>query len=197
MSIDKINCILIKYKFSFNKEIKHTSYIYQKVFRSLYGYHQNVTKNNNKIYIYFRKGILSDIPYIKAYKNAIILPKNFEDKIINYFNTGENPAHRWKTKGDWIVNYTIDEIDVDYESIISSLINYINDYKIINKDNEKVKLKNEIKNFSFNNLNKDYNIYLLSICNKIVSFDWFKKVYEYSEELKLFYNNYLRIKNNY
>lgn len=196
--MNKTNCIFIKYKFIFNNNIKHTSYVYQKVFRSIYGYNQNVTKNNNKIYNYFRKGILYNIPYIKPCKNGVIIPVGYENKLINYFNTGENPTHKWRTKGDWKVEYNINKIDIDSESVILCLENFINEYLIVNKNNTQSKLIDEITKINNNEIfDNNYIMYIINILEKIINLDWFKQNMNESSILKEINNNYLRINSNY
>ncbi|MDD3178074.1 MAG: hypothetical protein PHR26_00985 [Candidatus ainarchaeum sp.] len=189
--MDKIISNYIKYKFIFNKDINHSSYLYQKVFRSLYGYQQNVTKKNKKVYTYTRKGLLSDIPHLKPGKNSFIIPLNYENLIINYFKTGENPAHLWKNKGDWKVEYIIEKLEVDLESVIECLENFLSNYNIINLDNKSSLLLTELDYIiRTNNNNKDYIKYILKECNKITNFNWFKEVYKKSDLLSSFYEKY-------
>ncbi len=191
----KIKSNFIKYKFIFKENTKHTSYLYQKVFRAIYGYHQNVTKNNNKIYTYFRKGLVSDIPYIKPGKNSVILPIGYETKLLEYFETGKNPTHNWKTRGDWKVEYTINEVDIDSESVIKSLEDYINNYTIINLENKNAKLLEEIDLVSKEQIsNNNYINIIKNICVKIISNYWFKDIYIESPVLTSFYSSYQVIK---
>lgn len=195
--MNKIISNYIKYKFIFNKEIKHSSYLYQKVFRSLYGYQQNVTKKNKKVYTYSRKGLLSDIPHLKPGKNSFIIPLNYDDMIINYFKTGENPTHLWKDKGDWKVEYNIEKIDIDSETIVECLENFLNNYNIINLNNKSSLLLIELDYIiRTNNKNEDYIKYILKECNKIVEINWFKEVYEESSLLSSFYEKYTILNNN-
>ena len=184
----------IKYKFTFNNNIKHSSYLYQKIFRSIYGYQQNVTKSNKKIYIYKRPGIISNIPHIKPGKNSIILPIGYETNLIEFFNTGKNPTHNWRNKGNWEINYSINRIDIPKESIISELENYIKNYKIINLDNKESTIlieSNKILNKEVNDINYIKNI--IKIVNNITSYEWFKETYTYSEFLNNFYSIVLKL----
>lgn len=190
--MEKILCRYIKYKFIFDKNIKHSSYLYQKIFRSIYGYHQNVTKKNNKVYKYFREGVLSNIPYIRPGKNSVILPINYEHKLINFFQTGENPTHKWRTKGNWKVDYNIKDIEIDVKSIADSLENYINNYKIINVDNTKLSnIYEELSNIVDNNINNiKYKLFIYKKLKNIVKSQWFEKSKRYSELLNNLYVKY-------
>ncbi|MDD4049476.1 MAG: hypothetical protein PHX47_00535 [Candidatus ainarchaeum sp.] len=194
--MSKIKSIYIKYKFIFKDDINRSSYLYQKVFRSIYGYQQNVTKKNNKPYLYIRKGILTDIPHYKPGRNAVIIPKGYENKIIDYFSTGINPAHNWKSKGEWDVKYTVDEIDLDSSNIIKIMEDYIYNYKIINLNNKETNIYDELKYITENNIyDKTHLANISKIVENIINFEWFKEVKEESEKLIKFYNNYLEIKN--
>ncbi len=194
--LSKIKSIYIKYKFIFKDDINRSSYLYQKVFRSIYGYQQNVTKKNNKPYLYIRKGILTDIPHYKPGRNAVIIPKGYENKIIDYFSTGINPAHNWKSKGEWDVKYTVDEIDLDSSNIIKIMEDYIYNYKIINLNNKETNIYDELKYITENNIyDKTHLANISKIVENIINFEWFKEVKEESEKLIKFYNNYLEIKN--
>jgi hypothetical protein len=193
--LNKIKCSFIKYKFIFKNNINRSSYLYQKVFRSIYGYQQNVTKKNNKPYLYIRKGILTDIPHYKPGRNAIILPKGQEDKLINYFTTGINPTHNWKNKGDWEVKYTINEVDLDRVNIIKIIEEFIHNYKVINLNNKESNLFTEINYILDNNItDKNYLNLIIKYSENIINFYWFKEVREESEKLNTFYSNYQKIK---
>jgi len=193
--LEKILCKYLKYKFIFEDNIKHSSYLYQKVFRSIYGYHQNVTKKNNKVYIYFRKGVISDIPYIRPGKNSIILPVGQEQKLIDFFETGINPTHKWKDKGNWKVNTEINNIEIDAKSITLSLEKYINNIDIISNDNTIININTSLNSIlKDNNINIKYTSYLLQKINEIINLEWFLKSKKYSVELSNFYNNYLLLK---
>lgn len=193
--LKKIKSNYIKYKFIFKDNINRTSYLYQKVFRSIYGYQQNVSKKNNKPYFYIRKGILTDIPHYKPGRNSIILPLGYETNLINYFNTGINPTHNWKDKGDWRVEYTLNEVEVDVNNIIKILEDFIDKYKLINFNNKEVNLVSEIQFIVENNFNdKNYINLIYKISDKIVSCEWFKECKDLSEKLTLFYNNFEKIK---
>jgi hypothetical protein len=194
--MDKIRSLYIKYKFIFNENIKYTSYNYQKIFRSIYGYQQNVTKKEGKIYVYYRDGVLSYIPYIKQGKGEVILPLQFDKSLIHFFDTGENPAHIWKTKGDWKVDYKINEIEVSAENIVSALIDVINK-KTASTDNVYKKLSEILSNIASNGdlmmVNNKQQI--VDLAKKIITTNWFLETYNKSEELTSFYSNYQKIIN--
>jgi len=196
--LTKIRSVLLKYKFSFIENTKHSSYLYQKVFRSIYGYTQNVTKKNNKVYSYFRNGILSNTPYIKNSKNAVILPLGCDTELIEYFDTGKNPTHNWKSKGDWKVEYTKDFIDIDIDSIIKSIEQLLNNYKIINDENKEVKLIDEIKIILFkDNLTPTYISYIYNLMKVIISLNWFSESQKQSTLISNFYDNFNKLKIKY
>ncbi len=111
----------IQYKFITSEKVKHSSYAYQKLFRALYGYTQNVTKSNGKTYKYKRKGILSDIPHIRSGKNCVIIPNTAFNNLATFFKTGKNPTHLWQDKGDWKAVYYMDEKNLKEEDVIKAL----------------------------------------------------------------------------
>ena len=187
--MDKINVVFIKYKFIFNKDIKHTSYTYQKVFRDIYGYNQNVTKNNNKVYKYFRKGIIYNIPYIKPGKNAIILPIGFEQELIKYFDSIKDISDKYT------LTYSINKIDINKESVIQSFEKFINEFEIINLDNKNNLLIKELDYIINNNINnKNYLLYIIKQCEYIINLNWFDDIKDQSELITSFYNKYNIIK---
>lgn len=193
--LNKVKSVYIKYKFFFKDNINRSSYLYQKVFRSIYGYQQNVTKKNNKPYLYIRKGILTDIPHYKPGRNSVVVPKGYENKIIEYFATGLNPAHNWKEKGDWEVKYTVEEIEIDENNVIKILEDFIHNYKIININNKETNLYLEVENIIENNINdKNYLNNIIKIIENIINFEWFKEVKDSSIKLNSFYSNYQKIK---
>jgi len=194
----KIRSIFIKYKFLFIENTTHSSYLYQKVFRSIYGYTQNVTKKNNKIYNYFRNGVVSCLPYIKSGKNSLILPVGCETELIDYFETGTNPTHNWKSKGNWTAEYKKDFIEIDKESVIKAIELHINNYLIINNENKSIKLLDEISLIlSKENLSINYINYLIAIMKKIIDTNWFIESYKDSNDLQKFYDTYNKLKVKY
>ena len=85
-----VDAYFIQYKFIVPKSLSHSSYTYQKLFRALYGYTQAVYKSSGKTYKYHRKGVLSDVPFLRPTKNTVIIPVSALQKLLNFFNTGEN-----------------------------------------------------------------------------------------------------------
>ncbi|MFA7709323.1 MAG: hypothetical protein WCX82_04270, partial [archaeon] len=140
----KIISNYIKYKFIFNNNINHSAYLYQKVFRSIYGYTQNVTKKDKKTYLYHREGVLENIPYIKSGKNSIVIPIDTEHSIINFFNTGKSPIHNFREKGEWTIDYTIEKVEIDDTDIIRNIDSYIDSLVIISLDGNNKKLLDEL-----------------------------------------------------
>lgn len=101
--------VLIQYKFILPAGIKHSSYTYQKLFRAIYGYTQNVSKSNGKTYRYHRPGVLSTLPHTKPGKNAVLVPPSALAALADFFKTGKNPSHDWHVKGDWKAVYYTDQ----------------------------------------------------------------------------------------
>lgn len=188
--MEKIVCNYIKYKFIFNDNIKHSSYLYQKIFRSIYGYTQNVTKKDKKTYWYYRPGVLEDIPYIRPGKNCVIVPIDTEHKIINFFNTGKSPTHNFKEKGDWSVNYDIQKIEINQEDIIKTINAFVDSITVVSIDGKNTKIINELNKIIddedyASKLKKANRDNLISKINKILKIDWVDKTKESSEKVKL------------
>ncbi len=197
--MNKIQCSYIKYKFIFNNNIKHSSYLYQKVFRSIYGYTQNVTKKDKKTYLYHRIGVLENIPYIRPGKNSVIIPLNTEHSLINFFNIGTTPTHHFREKGDWNINYSIEKIEINDIDIIRTIEKYIDSLVIISIDGNNKKLTDELNKiiedteylYKYKKANK-YN--LLNKIKQIQEIDWFVKCKK-SERITNFYNTIEKVKN--
>jgi hypothetical protein len=187
--LNKINVVFIKYKFIFNKDIKYTSYTYQKVFRDIYGYNQNVTKKNNKVYKYFRKGIINDIPFIKPGKNAIILPIGYKDKLKTYFDNLKYKSNKYD------LTYSIEKIDINDESIVFAIEKFINNYYIINLSNKNKNLLNELDNIIINKINdKNYILYILKKCNFLFNINWVNDIKDKSKLVIDLFNKYNIVK---
>jgi len=194
VSMGELQSLCIKYKFTFDGEIKFTSYNYQKIFRSIYGYQQNVTKKSRKVYVYIRPGVLSRIPHIRCGRGSVILPLCCENELINYFNTGNNPTHNWKLKHFWKINYKIDTISIDKNSAITAILDLVNKKTIVS-DN-KFQSVFEVLESLASNINVDTlkreNINI-TLAKNIINTNWFQEVYINSEELNSFYRNYQKI----
>ena len=186
----------IQYKFIVPETIKHSSYTYQKLFRALYGYTQNVTKSNGKTYHYFRKGILSDIPYIRPGKNCVIIPPKSFSALDSFFKTGKNPTHYWRSKGDWKAVFYFDEKNLDESQVIGAVKGQISrtftekaeNLPAVNIDAIAEKTKKGEK------LAEEKVALAVNEAEKIVSSSWFKEVYSQDASLKNFYENYKTIK---
>lgn len=197
--MEKIISNYIKYKFIFDNNIKHSSYLYQKVFRSIYGYTQNVTKKDKKTYLYHREGVLENIPFIRPGKNGIVVPINTEHNIINFFNTGKSPTHNFKERGEWSIDYDIQKIEVNEVDIIKATESFINSIVVVSIDGKNTKLFDELnriindKEYSskFKKANKDN---LINKINNILEIDWLKKTKENSEKIKNFISLFTKVK---
>ena len=98
---------------------KRSSYIYQRFFRAIYGYTQVVSKSNGKRYVYHRPGVLTNIPYLKAGKNAVIIPPSGTKPLLDFLKTGKNPAHQFTSLGiPWseLVRYSMEGTYIDADS---------------------------------------------------------------------------------
>ena len=116
-----VQAILVQYKFILPSDIKHSSYTYQKLFRALYGYTQNVSKSSGKTYRYHRPGVLSSFPFTKPGKNLVLIPKSALSALVDFFKTGKTPSHEWHVKGDWKAAYYTDERDISVSDAAQAL----------------------------------------------------------------------------
>jgi len=189
----------IQYKFITPSKIKHTSYTYQKLFRSLYGYTQNVSKSSGKTYKYKRKGILSDTPYIRPGKNCVIIPSTSFNALTNFFKTGKNPTHYWQTKGDWKAVYYMDEKNLEDSDVIAALERLLDRSIILKENDEQQSLSIELTTLlsklqSDSKPDKGYVDAILADAEKIVQGTWFKDCYLKSDKLVSFFNSYKSLK---
>ncbi|MDD4983257.1 MAG: hypothetical protein PHH82_00250 [Candidatus ainarchaeum sp.] len=131
-----VDAFLVRYKIKVLDEVKHSSYLYQKLFRAIYGYTQVVCKQTGKKYVYHRPGVLSKFSYIKEGKNEIIVTKDGFSYLINFFKTGKNPAHNWQSKGNWTASYSVVDVSMDEAKITKAVENQIRStYVIDNQGN--------------------------------------------------------------
>ena len=189
----------IQYKFILPEHIKHSSYTYQKLFRALYGYTQNVTKSTGKAYKYHREGVLSKSPYLRPGKNCVIIPHNTFNPLISFFKTGKNPTHYWRGKGDWKAVYYMDEKDLNEADVLSALESQIDRTYITTSTDSPQQLSealdlilNRIKDST--KIDSAYLTATLSDAEKVVSGQWFKEIYKKSPKLTSFYAKYKQVK---
>ncbi|MFH1663250.1 MAG: hypothetical protein ABH986_00255 [archaeon] len=183
----------MQYKFILPKDIKHSSYTYQKLFRAIYGYSQQVSKSNGKTYVYHRPGVLSDTPFIKHGKNCVVIPQEKFSELINFFKTGKNPSHSWAVKGDWKAVYYLNEKEIHEPDIIKSLENLIDRTYIINPLKEHGSILPEMEKLrkqvvEKKNPDSGFSQTVLNESKKIVNSQWFKDVYSKSDKLKHFHS---------
>lgn len=187
----------VQYKFILPENIKHSSYTYQKLFRALYGYTQAVFKSNGKNYRYHRRGVLSDIPYIRPGKNCVITPAAAFSKMLDFFKTGKNPAHVWKWKGDWKAVYYMNEKDVDEKAALEALEGLVERSFVLSTAQGHERLFDEINVLLKKEpsaADKNYASLLAKESDKIVGNEWFKQLYSKSEKLARFYSAYKKLK---
>ena len=186
----------VQYKFIIPETIKHSSYTYQKLFRALYGYTQNVTKSNGKTYHYHRKGVLSEIPYIRPGKNCVIIPPKSFTTLDNFFKTGRNPTHYWKVKGNWKAVFYLDEKNLEQTQAIEAIKDQIK--RAFQQDYENVPIQDLTtlvdKTKSGEDVPQEKIKLALNEAEKIISNSWFKDVYSRDKTLKKFYEDYRTLK---
>ena len=181
----------IQYKFLIPEDIKHSSYTYQKLFRALYGYTQNVTKSSGKTYKYHRKGILSSAPYLRPGKNCVIIPPGFFPGLIDFFKTGRNPSHKWIVKGNWRAVYYMNEKDVPLSDVVPAAEELLERTYILNTAKEHEVLFNEMLNLislkqKGGSIDTAYKKAVIEEAQKIASLEWVNPVLQKSEKLKGF-----------
>ncbi len=189
----------IQYKFILPESIKHSSYTYQKLFRALYGYTQNVTKSNGKTYSYHRKGVLSSHPHIRPGKNCVIIPTNAFNNLTTFFKTGKNPTHFWKMKGDWKAVFYMDEKKVSDKEAIDALERNLDGTFIENKNEEQSSILGELSLLLSNkkeskNLDQAYLNLVVNEAEKVCQNEWFKEFYAKSPKLTDFHRKLKELK---
>ncbi len=189
----------IQYKFIVPETIKHSSYTYQKLFRALYGYTQNVCKSSGKVYKYHRAGILSDVPYLRPGKNCVVIPKGVFTQLTDFFKTGKNPSHYWQGKGDWKAVYYMNEKSVTPQEAAKAIENMLVRKFVTTTSAEHESLDNELNNIGTilskgSAVDPGYKSLLLKEAEKVVSNPWFRDSYKASPKLTNFYSNYKAIR---
>ncbi|MCR4334976.1 MAG: hypothetical protein NUV57_00375 [archaeon] len=186
----------VQYKFIIPETTKHSSYTYQKLFRALYGYTQNVTKANGKTYHYHRKGILSEIPYIRPGKNCVIIPPKSFSSLDSFFKTGKNPSHYWRVKGDWKAVFYLDEKNLEEKQVVDAIREQIKRCYQGGADIGQIPELTILADKHKNNepLSKDKIQLALNEAEPIVSNPWFKEVYQKDSTLKQFFEAYRTLK---
>ena len=187
----------VQYKFIIPETIKHSSYTYQKLFRALYGYTQNVTKSNGKTYHYHRKGVLSETPYLRPGKNCVIIPPKSFATLDNFFKTGRNPTHYWRVKGNWKAVFYLDEKNIEQAQAIDALKKQIK--RTFHEEHGDVPIPDLTtlveKTSAGEHIPPEKLKLALNEAEKIVSNAWFKDVYSGDKALKKFYDDYRALKN--
>lgn len=183
----------VQYRFILPENTKHSSYTYQKLFRAIYGYTQAVYKSNGKNYHYHREGVLSNIPYIRPGKNCVIIPPSSFQKLQSFFKTGQNPTHNWIVKGEWKCTYFLNEKDISEKDIIKAVEDFIS-RKYIESNDGLVKLSSELQRVVEKGANENYKKSLFLEAQQIVENNWFKEVYQNSQNLTDFYQNFKSLK---
>lgn len=181
----------IQYKFILPESIKHSTYTYQKLFRAIYGYTQNVTKSNGKVYHYHRKGVLSDTPYIRPGKNTVIIHPSTFPKFKQFFATGQNPSHNWRAKGDWKAVYYMDEKDVEDKKVAEALEDLLDRTYIHSNERNPTKIMDELSTILdkvkvSEKVEESHKQRALNEAQSIASHEWFRTHHSQSNKLTEF-----------
>jgi hypothetical protein len=185
----------VQYKFIFPENTNYSSYNYQKIFRALYGYTQNVTKNNGKTYKYYKTGVLGTNPFIKQGKNAVIIPPKALSSLTTFFNSGQNPAHKWTKKGDWKAVYYMTEKEYEPEELIKPVEESIKNCFVLTQNKEPISLYDALL-LCANKKDIDvmYKKYVLEEANKLTNNSWYEATHKNSSFLRNFNSLYLSLK---
>ena len=185
----------VEYTFKLPSNTRHSSYNYQKLFRAIYGYTQNVTKVNGKTYRYHRKGILSDVPHIRPGKKcSVIIPTDPLKPFVNFLETGKNPAHKWQTRGAWKATYRCEDLNVP-EKDAARAIDELLERSYVDVADGHQKISTALGAVaSGQGADPGYAHHVLSEAAKIVAGPWFKPAAQQSEKAASFYENYIKIK---
>ncbi len=181
----------IQYKFILPETVSHSSYTYQKLFRALYGYTQNVSKSSGKSYSYHRKGVLSAVPYLRPGKNCVVIPQAMLSGLIDFFKTGKNPSHKWASKGNWKAVYYMNEREVSLDEATASFENVLDRHFVLSNAKEHEKLESELSAIvqlvkSGQKADPQKKALLLDEAQKITSHEWFQACATKSPKLKRF-----------
>ena len=190
-----IKGFFIQYKFIIPETTLHSSYTYQKLFRAIYGYTQNVTKANGKTYHYHRRGILSATPYLRPGKNCVIISPPAFKPLETFFNTGRNPSHAWRVKGDWKAVFYMDEKVLEDAQVISSIKDQIDRLFQPHLGDEGLPdlglLAGQAREGP---VPRERLGPALAEAENIVSNPWFKEIFLKDKSLKKFYDDYKALK---
>ena len=192
-----VKAYFVQYKFILPKETKHSSYTYQKLFRAIYGYTQNVSKGGGKVYKYHRKGVLSDVPYLRPGKNCVLIPPSAFNKLITFLKTGKNPTHFWRVKGDWKAVYYMDEKQLSENEAVSALEDlasrlYVDSSEGSLKLSDFISLASETQRKSPGS--KAIEDLAVKDAEAVVNCEWFKETHSASGKLTSFLENYKKLK---
>lgn len=181
-----VKSYMVKYKIKMNGDYNHSDYNYQKIFRAIYGYTQNVTKGNGKVYIYHRPGVLSKTPYIKKGKNEVIIPKDNLTSLLDFFKTGENPAHKWSEKGNWQATYTLYDIDISEQQAKKAIDKLINSVFIVDDEGVTKRIINILEDYKEKTPSLPLKNIILTEIKKIQSLEWYSSIQDKTNLIKQF-----------
>jgi len=190
---------MVKYKVKMVGDYNHSDYGYQKIFRAIYGYTQNVTKGNGKIYIYHRPGVLSKTPYLKKGKNEVIVPRDSLTPLLDFFKTGDNPAHKWSEKGNWTATYTLYDIDISEQQAKKAMDRTINSTFLLDDDGNVKRILNILEEIFENNKTPSLPLKnaLITEIKKLTNFEWYTFISDKTTLMKRFETLVSRFKNTF
>lgn len=184
----------IQYKFILPETTKHSSYTYQKLFRAIYGYTQDVFKSSGKRYSYHRAGVLSDFPYVRVGKNCVLIHPGVFSSLLEFFKTGKNPTHKWEGRGDWKAVYYMNEKEVSDDRLVVALEALLARRQVILPNHVPEKLHNCLKKLKSGELDSGHKALVLAEAQKVTENDWFKAIYSKSDQLSNFSALYKELK---
>ena len=174
-------------RYWFKGETPSPRYAYQRFFRALYGYTQVVKKANGKTYVYYREGVLTRYPYVKEGKNSVVVPSNALEPLVEFFNTGKNPAHDFTYLDDWNVVYQLEQVGVSENEAFRAVVEAV--YRILVRTEEGYVPFKALLDSPHPTVQDLY--YIKEYGSGIVESEWFKEVYERDELLKRLYEYYV------
>ncbi len=159
-----------------------SAYFYQRFFRALYGYKQVVSKSNGRHYVYYRPGVLTPHPYVKAGRNAVLVPDSALQPLLRFLKTGQNPAHRFQFTGNWveIVKYSMREAGVD-PSVAGSAVASVFDRVYVDLVGGRKPVAAVLDQLPYLGPDEIYSIYYA--IKPAVSSPWFPALADYDADL--------------
>ncbi|MBN1159974.1 MAG: hypothetical protein JXA43_01910 [Candidatus Diapherotrites archaeon] len=191
MTVKPLTGSYVKYMFHVPGVSNWSEYRYQKLFRLLYGYTQVVTKSNGARYVYHRPGILSFVPYIKAGKNAVIVPQEVLQNVITFFKKGRFGST--PEEQNWKVTYYVETVPIKQDQLLDAFECLMERLRAPSGNNldETIAKVAEANDYNYRHLNL-----LLYNTGKICNSEWFGEAKKQSERLQVLHDSYITLKKN-